>query len=144
MASTTATATVTALLGLTTPFVQQPSCTDIWELTTVSTLTYGSSTTYAVLASNSADARFASCQPSGWANVVTQSRFSFSPAVCPSGWTYYDMAATIVATAPTGPFPTHSAAYCCAGYVASFVYFFAISQNSKLTLDIVATVCGRI
>lgn len=32
-----------------------------------------------------------SCFPDGWADVVPESRMSFSPAVCPTGWVYHDI-----------------------------------------------------
>jgi hypothetical protein len=59
--------------------------------------------------SNSADPRFATCQPSGWAAVPPASRFSFSPAVCPSGWTAYDLGTTAASV---------STAYCCARFAS--------------------------
>jgi hypothetical protein len=65
-----------------------------------------------VLVSDPADERFATCQPPGWDSNESASRFSFSPAVCPSEWTYHQMA--------TERYPgdgqhvyTHTTAYCC-------------------------------
>jgi hypothetical protein len=37
---------------------------------------------------------FTSCQPSGWDSVTPESRFSFSPAVCPSGWATWEIGTT--------------------------------------------------
>ncbi|OBT50749.1 hypothetical protein VE04_09274 [Pseudogymnoascus sp. 24MN13] len=103
-------ATVTNLLALTTPFFQKPECASIWTLSHVSTHdTNGVATTVAFLASDVDDERFTSCQPSGWGSVVPASRFSFSPAVCPSDWTYYSMASTYHEGI------TFTTAYCCAG-----------------------------
>lgn len=95
--------TATALQALTTPFVQRPECASVWDLTSVSLDINGTATTVTILASDAADARFAACQPSGWDNAVPTERFAFSPAVCPSGWTYYFMAAT----------KSYSTAFCC-------------------------------
>ena len=47
----------------------------------------------------------ASCYPSGWEDIDLLHQFYFSPAVCPSGWTYYDMASDWN--------PGASTAYCC-------------------------------
>jgi hypothetical protein len=104
----------TKLLALTTPFVQRPECASVWDLTSVSSNSDGTSTTITILASDAADARFASCQPSAWDNIVPTSRFSFSPAVCPSGWTYYAMASTESIAANEKDISTYSTAYCCA------------------------------
>ena len=101
-------ATVTNVLALTTPFVQKPDCASIWGLTNIRTHVEGVATTVAILVSNVDDERFPSCQPSGWDSVIPTSRFSFSPAVCPSDWTYYRMASE--AQAGT----TSTTAYCCA------------------------------
>ncbi|KFY35215.1 hypothetical protein V495_08046, partial [Pseudogymnoascus sp. VKM F-4514 (FW-929)] len=101
--------TATNVLALTTPFVQKPDCESIWTLSHVSSYSDdGRLTSVAFLASDVDDERFTSCQPPGWASVVPASRFSFSPAVCPSNWTYYDMAST------TNAGTTFTTAYCCA------------------------------
>ncbi|KFX87783.1 hypothetical protein O988_09293 [Pseudogymnoascus sp. VKM F-3808] len=101
--------TATNVLALTTPFVQKPDCESIWALSHVSSYEDdGHLTSVAFLASDADDERFTSCQPPGWASVVPASRFSFSPAVCPSNWTYYDMAST------TNAGTTFTTAYCCA------------------------------
>ncbi|PGH08765.1 hypothetical protein AJ79_05864 [Helicocarpus griseus UAMH5409] len=81
-----------ALAAITTPFVQRPECASIWELTKVTLDDWepylGRSVT--ILASNAADERFASCQPSGW-DIGGNGNFQFSPAVCPSGWGYNEL-----------------------------------------------------
>lgn len=101
--------TATNVLALTTPFVQKPDCESIWALSHVSSYSDdGRLTSVAILVSNVDDERFPSCQPSGWDSVILTSRFSFSPAVCPSDWTYYRMASE--AKAET----TSTTAYCCA------------------------------
>jgi hypothetical protein len=62
-----------------------------------------------VLASDTADPRVSACQPSGWADVVPSSLWTFSPAVCPSGWTAYKLATDLA-----GPeLSTYSSAVCC-------------------------------
>ncbi|OBT76612.1 hypothetical protein VF21_05302 [Pseudogymnoascus sp. 05NY08] len=111
-ATSTPSPTATKLLALTTPFVQRPECASIWDLTTFSSLVSGVSKDITVLVSDAADERFASCQPPGWESIVPASRFSFSPAVCPSGWTYYNMAPSETRT--KGKDTTMSTAYCCA------------------------------
>lgn len=111
------TATVKArakkLLAMTTPFVQPPDCTDVFSTTDIVTsFDWGnySETTLHVSISGPDGSRFTSCQPSGWANVKPQSRFNFSPAVCPSGWTAYHLEPFQTAT------PAITTAYCCARY----------------------------
>lgn len=108
--------TTTSVLAMITPFTQQPSCTDIFYTTSIiysfAVINY-STVTASISMSNQADPRFTTCQPSGWASVVPESRFSFSPAVCPSGWIANDIY-TIGASITT--------AYCCARFVISFPY----------------------
>jgi len=82
------------LLPLATPFVPPPECTSIWSAAVVSTSANGSSLTLTILASDAANPRFTSCQPQGWATNIPARRFSYSPAVCPSGWTYRGMEET--------------------------------------------------
>ncbi|KAG2027134.1 hypothetical protein GB937_000872 [Aspergillus fischeri] len=105
--TSTTTATTTSLPALTTPFVQPPECTSIWDITSTAT-TINSTLRLrltTILISDPADERFASCQPPGWDSNST-ARFSFSPAVCPSAWTYHQMA--------TDRFDyRRSTAYCC-------------------------------
>lgn len=111
VARSTARATATALLALTTPFVQPPECTDVFLVTDIVTRIGGTTypeTTLRVSVSAPIDPGFASCQPSGWADVVTQNQFQFSPAVCPSGWTAYRVVADGTATSAI------TRAYCCA------------------------------
>ncbi|KFY68177.1 hypothetical protein V496_01244, partial [Pseudogymnoascus sp. VKM F-4515 (FW-2607)] len=103
----TANTTVTNVLALTTPFVQKPDCAAVWALTDFTTYVAGVPTTVTILVSDVNDERFTSCQPSGWGSVIPTSRFSFSPAVCPSDWTYYHMASEYHPA-------TFSTAYCCA------------------------------
>ncbi|CAJ0538944.1 Ff.00g068040.m01.CDS01 [Fusarium sp. VM40] len=81
------TATATQLLALTTPFKQPRGCDSHWERTSILS-TEGDTSTVLVLLSKAVP----SCYPSGWEDVVPESRWNFNPAVCPSGWTYYDMA----------------------------------------------------
>ncbi|KAK3390747.1 hypothetical protein B0H63DRAFT_519961 [Podospora didyma] len=112
MSSTTA-----AALALITPFAQPPSCSEIFSTTSlVSSFWWNqySTTTVQILASADADAEnappgFAStCRPPGWnTNVPLTNRFSFSPAVCPSGWTAYKLQTAEMA------WPITSTAYCC-------------------------------
>ncbi|KAK2768308.1 hypothetical protein FQN54_000161 [Arachnomyces sp. PD_36] len=79
-----------ALSALTTQFRQGTECASIWGMITTVQRTNSEDTTLTILTSNANDPHFASCQPSGW--DAGSDRFSFSPAVCPSSWTYFDMA----------------------------------------------------
>lgn len=80
-AATSLTSTASGLLAITTPFVQPSGCESQYTLTHVSTTTQ-------VLVSQLVP----SCHPSGWDQRAPEVRMNFQPAVCPSGWTYYDMA----------------------------------------------------
>lgn len=91
--------------AMTTPFVQNGECVSAMVLTTITTSLYSTSTTITVLASDAAAPAFSSCQPSGWdRDAGRDDMLSFSPAVCPSNWTYYEMSTK----------KHHSTAYCCA------------------------------
>ncbi|KAF5003265.1 hypothetical protein FDECE_10165 [Fusarium decemcellulare] len=79
-------ATATQLLALTTPFKQPRGCDSHWKQTSILS-TEGDASTVPVLLSTAVP----SCYPSGWDDVVPESRWNFSPAVCPSDWTYYNM-----------------------------------------------------
>lgn len=107
---------------MTTPFVQPPSCQSIFSSTEITDYPYTTGRFYtsstvrdvdapltklAVLVSNSADARFSTCQPSGWDQG--EYPFSFTSAVCPSGWVMYRAQARDVYYGHSS-----SAAYCCA------------------------------
>ncbi|RKU41818.1 hypothetical protein DL546_003840 [Coniochaeta pulveracea] len=98
-----------ALQALTTPFVPPPNCADQFTTTSImSSYTSGTKSGDSVipfLASDPADPRFSACQPSGW-DWNLGSDFQFSPAVCPSGWTAYNLGGTVY----QGQFTT---AYCC-------------------------------
>jgi len=92
---------------LTTPFEYVPSCTNTPVTTTslVSKFYWAeTTTTLQVTAPDEGDDRFSSCQPPGWDSGPTESPFSFSPAVCPSGWTAYSLSTTL---------STITIAYCC-------------------------------
>ncbi|KLU87057.1 hypothetical protein MAPG_06062 [Magnaporthiopsis poae ATCC 64411] len=126
--TTTARATATSAIALTTPFAPPPSCADIW--TTTSGVVSGAwsnytTTTFPIVASDTADPRFGKCQPPGWGGA-----FTFSPAVCPSDWTAYSLGTTYTpATAGSSPSTSNrdvSTAYCCArgftlGYPAPYM-----------------------
>ncbi|OIW22636.1 hypothetical protein CONLIGDRAFT_687461 [Coniochaeta ligniaria NRRL 30616] len=79
----------------TTPFVQPSFCADLFSTTTVSefpvretgTTSYGySNRVVTALVPDGNDPRFTSCLPDGWAAKPSQYQYTFSPAVCPSGW----------------------------------------------------------
>lgn len=115
------TSTSMSLLALTTPFVFAHGCDNIYATSFVSTVTYtgtdiraveGITTSYPVLASGpTQNPQFESCQPSNWSQVATQSRFHFSPAVCPNHWTAYNIAHSYL-RAQT-PMRIVTRAYCC-------------------------------
>ncbi len=133
-----------SLLALPTAFVQPATCTDIFStsvLTTTITYTqveYGSTTLSttayeaSITVSDPADPRFAACQPPGWASVAPESRFSFSPAVCPSGWTAYDLDTV----------GDVSTAFCCARYDLHYLRP-ACSLANCLTNSVAITWTGR-
>ncbi|KAJ5788645.1 hypothetical protein N7457_003635 [Penicillium paradoxum] len=76
----------------------------------------GSSTTspVAFLVSDAANPQFSACQPDSWNDEDPARQFHFSPAVCPSDWTYYSVR-RIFPTAASQK--DHSTAYCCARFV---------------------------
>ncbi|KAF7532161.1 hypothetical protein G7054_g8177 [Neopestalotiopsis clavispora] len=84
------TSTTTApYLAVTTPFTPPQGCVDQFRTTSVVSSFWWNdytTTTVKVLASDPGDSRFSACQPPGW-NESAQ--FTFSPAVCPSGFTAY-------------------------------------------------------
>ncbi|KAK3314030.1 hypothetical protein B0H66DRAFT_369732 [Apodospora peruviana] len=113
--STSPSAPTTApLLSFTTPFTfPSGTCTELFTTTLITSSFWFneySTTTLEVTVSDTADKRFAGCQPRGWENIIpASSRFSFVPAVCPSGWTMYGITGS-----PTfGLHPPVSTAYCC-------------------------------
>lgn len=120
---------LSSALAMTTPFVQPPSCQSIFlttELTDYPYTTnlfytsptgrdiYASPTRLPVLVSNTADSRFSTCQQSGWNQG--EYPFTFTAAVCPSGWVMYNAQARDV-------YYEHSTsrAYCCARYLPTYL-----------------------
>ncbi|TQV94878.1 hypothetical protein IF1G_06889 [Cordyceps javanica] len=115
MAKATSTVSSAAAPPLTTLFTQPGECASLFKNLNVTSTFYKSSqfTTWEYYhqyyQSNMADTQFSSCNPPGW----DHDNFTFSPAVCPSGWIYYNAALT---SSDTGQ-RTHSEAHCCAsGY----------------------------
>ncbi|KAF4949821.1 hypothetical protein FGADI_8618 [Fusarium gaditjirri] len=88
-------------IALTTPFSPPNGCQPSWEKKSL-VWTQDGTFTYPVLVS----APPTSCYPSGWESSDAESLFTFSPAVCPSGWDYWEMARS-------GDYPALSTAYCC-------------------------------
>jgi len=125
-------ATATALLALTTPFIQPPGCErDLTQTRKSPSIEYIQ--TYTVLNSTRTYTKntyipvlepVASCVPSGWDKIVPQSRYHFSPAVCPSAWIYYDMAAV------TSDGSSATTAFCCARSIF-FIYILLLSRALK-------------
>ncbi|KAF5539336.1 hypothetical protein FNAPI_10865 [Fusarium napiforme] len=87
--------------ALTTPYIPPSNCTPYWEQTSL-LWTQDGTFTYPVLISAPAT----SCYPSGWGSGEADSLFTFSPAVCPSGWDYWEMS-------HSDNSPEVSTAYCC-------------------------------
>ncbi|KAF5979856.1 hypothetical protein FCOIX_5104 [Fusarium coicis] len=94
-------ATTVERIALTTPFSPPNDCRSSWEKTSL-LWTQDGTFTYPVLVS----APPTSCYPSGWGGGEADSLFTFSPAVCPSGWDYWKMSRS-------GGSPAVSTAYCC-------------------------------
>lgn len=107
--------TSTASLPLTTPFVQPNECRSLYDLISTTVRKGGHSPSAAILVSDAANPRFASCQPPGWDLGNSSLKFHFSPAVCPSGWTYYHMGQITTSPANLSPFII-TTAYCCARF----------------------------
>ena len=99
--SISVTTTAAALLALTTPFQQPAGCHSHFTTSSVISVAY-IGTTYTIPLEISEQVK--SCYPSSWDSVAPESRLGFSPAVCPSGWTYYRVAKHNQAA---------STAYCC-------------------------------
>lgn len=103
-----ATPTTKQTPALTTLFEQPTDCRSIYTLSN-STIDYrdGTLTSLSYFVSDAADAKYTSCQPSGW----DENNRTFSPAVCPSGWVYFDgVERTIGGRQST----TRTTAACCA------------------------------
>ncbi|KAL2830154.1 hypothetical protein BJY01DRAFT_227450 [Aspergillus pseudoustus] len=92
-ATATGTPTVTDLLSFTTPFIETGNCYKYAQKLRPSVVR-GETQYSPYLVSDPTLEGFTSCQPSGWASVVPGSRFSFSPAVCPSGWAAWEIGTT--------------------------------------------------
>lgn len=101
----------TAALALTTPFVPSPTCLqNVWDVhrTAYETTNYTSTPHVATFSFTAlATADLLTCQLSGWSSLTSASYWSLSPAVCPSGWTAYD-----IKTAYSSPWMI-STANCC-------------------------------
>ncbi|KAL4886871.1 hypothetical protein BJY04DRAFT_43266 [Aspergillus karnatakaensis] len=98
--------TITTPLSLTTPFTPPDACWE-FERRTRTEFISGETLLDPYLISDPALSGFTSCQPPGWASVAPESRFSFSPAVCPSAWTAWNIATTEVSS------ETVTTAWCC-------------------------------
>lgn len=91
--------------ALTTPFVQPSGCGEPYAFTA---MTGPKPDLHPYLVSD--PHRNSSCQPEGW--DVATSILHFSPAVCPAGWTAYELLAY---TARDGD--SEFRAFCCSEYV---------------------------
>ncbi|PVH82685.1 hypothetical protein DL98DRAFT_586281 [Cadophora sp. DSE1049] len=105
--STTTTISPILLLAITTPYIPPaPSCANIFATTSkLTSYDWNNFTTtfLSIVYSDPSDPRFTACQPPGWDETISSSRFHFSPAVCPEQWTAYDVreAAIGVSATPT-------------------------------------------
>lgn len=107
MARATLTARSAAAPPLNTVFTQPSECTSMFTSASASTFSRGSQfKTWSYYESDTADGQFSSCNPPGW----DVNNFTFSPAVCPSRWIYYDATWKSAGRNPR----TYSQAYCCA------------------------------
>ncbi|KAL2810105.1 hypothetical protein BJX63DRAFT_434625 [Aspergillus granulosus] len=116
----TSSGTTAAPQALTTPFVPPESCIDQFRTTSyISSFRWNSfsTTTLRVLVSEEAE----SCLPSGWDGRGSELRFS--PAVCPSAWTAYDLGGTVsVERSLVTRSKTVSTAFCCSsGFTLSYL-----------------------
>ncbi|OAA43362.1 hypothetical protein BBO_04505 [Beauveria brongniartii RCEF 3172] len=108
MVTATSTSSCVAAPPLTTLFTQPNECTSLFTSLNTTNTFYesGQLETWSYYQSNTADARFSSCNPPGW----DINNFTFSPAVCPSGWIYY-----FVTLTPAGRDErTYTQEHCCA------------------------------
>ncbi|KAK4163838.1 hypothetical protein QBC43DRAFT_54378 [Cladorrhinum sp. PSN259] len=125
--STTSFSTPISRPPLITPFVQPPSCTDIFITTSATfVVSYSFSnhtSTLPLFLSDAANPSLSACHAPGWdSGDGLRDKFSFSPAVCPSGWTAYDIRATTRNGDPELPASTTSTAHCCSkGYTFGHV-----------------------
>jgi hypothetical protein len=108
MVKATSTSSSVAAPPLTTLFTQPDECKSLFtSLDTANTFSVsGRFKTWSYYQSNTADTQFSSCNPPGW----DVKNFTFSPAVCPSGWVYY----SVTLTPANADQRTHTQAYCCA------------------------------
>ncbi|KAJ4151526.1 hypothetical protein LMH87_012218 [Akanthomyces muscarius] len=92
MATATATVPSATAPALTALFTQPSECALLFtSLDIENTFTGGGPVEIrSYYQSNTANARFSSCNPPGW----DLDNFTFSPAVCPSGWVYYRVTLT--------------------------------------------------
>jgi hypothetical protein len=124
--TTTLTPTITQVpIALTTPFIFRGStCLDILATTSSVVRFYWNSdpasSIVTLVYSDVSDPRFTSCQPPGWSTMLPESRFTFSPAVCPSGWTAHRVFTSLYSTTITTvsstrfSYGTATTAQCCA------------------------------
>nr|RBQ85655.1 hypothetical protein FVER53263_20769 [Fusarium verticillioides] len=113
--------------ALTAPYVPPSDCTPNWEQTSLF-WTQDGTFTYPVLIS----APPTSCYPSGWGSGEADSLFTFSPAVCPSGWDYWKMSRSDNS-------PAVSTAYCC----ESGFTFDPFDRGGYVAKDFFTSGCGR-
>ncbi|KAL8415003.1 hypothetical protein RB594_006000 [Gaeumannomyces avenae] len=114
--------TATSFAAMTTPFVQAASCADLWSTSTIVTRGAGrnsTSVTLPILVSDTTNPRFATCRPPGMNKTAPEDHLTFSPAVCPSGWTGYQLSLRSTALSVLQPSTsvslyTFTTAQCCA------------------------------
>jgi hypothetical protein len=72
--------------AFTTPYVQADTCWDLVAGNRATTVTDG--TTFYKEATD----LYTECLPPSWRTIPPESRYSPSPAVCPQGWRYWNIA----------------------------------------------------
>ncbi|GAQ09142.1 hypothetical protein ALT_6463 [Aspergillus lentulus] len=106
MSATTVSTSDISLQPLTTPFIPPPGCGN--QYSTTDYLLYSKHSYHL-----SVSKELPSCQPSGW-GVSQSSRFDYSPAVCPAGWTAYSIGGTVSSASPmTAATRSVTTAFCC-------------------------------
>lgn len=107
----TVNATALVLPQLTTPFEAPTQCTPVHNWTPATPMGTGGAVAFETLLLPVTDAAFSACQPPGWDKIEPRYRFTFSNAVCPSGYNYNQLSDLYSNQPNTATIQT--TAYCC-------------------------------
>lgn len=99
------------LQPLTTPFIPPANCTDRYNTTMFTSSGYGITSTTILEVRASIPSLNPTCQPTGW--NLTDTIRTFRPAVCPGGWTAYDLGVRSTSSSPDYSEVLISTAHCC-------------------------------